>query len=127
MPNRKRRIERRKYKRFRVPKNAFVLLRPHDSEVGQIIDISSKGLAFDYAGSEQLSSELSELDILITDNHFRLNKVPYKTVSNFETYESPSGSIRKRRCGVQFGGLTESQISQLKHFIQRYTSGETSD
>jgi hypothetical protein len=127
MPKRTKRIERRKYKRFRVPKNAYVLLRPNGTEVGKIIDISPEGLSFDYAGSEQLSSELSELDILITDNGFRLNNLPYKAVSSIETYESPLGSVSKKRCGVQFGGLTQSQISQLKHFIERYASSETSD
>ncbi len=125
MPKSKKRIERRRYKRFRVPKNAFVLLRPNGTEVGKIIDISPEGLAFDYAGSEQLPEELSELDILITDNGFRLNKLPYRTVSSIETYESPFGSMSKRRCGVQFGGLTQRQISQLKQFIQNYASSDT--
>ena len=127
MPNKIRRVERRKHKRLRVPRNAYVLLRPHDAEVGRIIDISPDGLAFDYAGSEEVSNELSELDILITDNGFRLNKVPCKTVSSVQIYESPSGSIRKKRCGVQFGGLTQSQRSQLTHFIQNHTTGETED
>lgn len=124
MSNRKRRIERRKHKRFRVPRNAFVLLRPHDAEVGHIIDISPDGLAFDYTGDRDVTKELSSLDILISDNGFHLNGVPCKPISSVDTYESPAGSIKRKRCGVQFGGLTEEQISQLERFIKDYTTGE---
>lgn len=50
MSNKKKLVDRRKHKRFRVPESAFVTLRTHDVRVAQIIDISRGGLAFRYVG-----------------------------------------------------------------------------
>ena len=50
MSNKKKLVDRRKHKRFRVPESAFVTLRAHDVRVAQIIDISRGGLAFRYVG-----------------------------------------------------------------------------
>jgi hypothetical protein len=125
MSNTKGQVERRKHRRFKV-KGAFIVLRPYDAKLGTIVDISMDGLTCDYFCAEDPSKESTTLDIF-TDGDFRLFGVPCRTISDFETLKTPLPSMRKRRCGVQFGELTQSQMSQLEDFIQNYTAGEVED
>jgi len=71
-------VEQRQHKRFQVPKGTFVGLGPHDTKVGQIIDVSMGGLAFRYVGSEEPSN--GELDIFLNERDFYLGRVPFRTV-----------------------------------------------
>ena len=125
MTNRKEMVERRKHKRFKVQKGVFAAFRPPSTTIGQIIDISRRGLAFRYIDGEEPSNESSELDILIADNTFHVDKVPFETISDFEIgNEFPFSSMTLKRRGVQFGEMTHSQISQLDYFMQHYTIAE---
>ena len=124
----KKQVDRRRHKRFQVRDSAFVVLRapwPHFTKVGQIIDISRQGLAFRYIADEGRSNGSSELEILLGNQSFYLDKVPFKTISDSKTdNDIPFSSIKMRRSGVQFGKLTPEQISQLKYFIWNHTTGE---
>ena len=123
MTNTKARVEQRKHKRFGVQDGAFVILRPTDTGVGRLIDISMGGLTFDYVTRKVPSIEATELDIFLTDSDFRLYEFPCQSVWDLIIYEIPTAALHKRRCGVQFGELTQSQVFQLEHFIQNYTTG----
>jgi hypothetical protein len=92
---------------------------------GRIIDISREGLAFHYVTSEGGSNGSFELGILFAYHGFYCEKIPVKTISDFEVPdETRVNSIATRRRSVQFGELTEDQISQLEYFIQNLTKGE---
>jgi len=122
MTKKKKTVERSKYKRYRVPKGVYVGVRPDYEKVGQIIDISMEGLAFSYLPTKKRSNRPSELDIFLSGDNFRLEKVPFETVSDFVLNEVPFSGIR--RCSVRFRDLTDSQRSQLDYFIQNHTLGE---
>lgn len=124
MTNSGERVEQRKQKRFRVREGAFVILRPADIGVAQLVDISMDGLTLNYVTSGEPSIQPTQLEIFVTDDPFRLFQVPCKTISDFVTYETYNKSISKRRRGIQFGKLAESQIAQLEYFIQNHTTGE---
>jgi hypothetical protein len=124
MPHGKPEDDRRQLQRFRVQDGAFVILSPSDAGVGRLIDISMDGLSFDYVTTQEPSSEPTALEILVSDSAFRLYNVPCKIISDFETFQIPEARSHKRRCGLQFGELTQSQISQLEYFIQHYTIRE---
>jgi hypothetical protein len=123
--------ERRKHKRFRPPKSSFVWLATDDSTVGQLIDMSIGGLGVRYIGDEFPNE--SQLDIFSVEYNFHVRQVPFKTVSNSVIYDKtllrtddgvhPSARTM-RRSGVQFGELTDEQMSQVEYFIQNYTVGE---
>jgi len=121
-------VERRRHKRFKVRDGAFVVLMPPSTKLGQIIDISSGGLAFRYLSMEERSKEersnnLSNLDIFLTDNSFYLEEVPVINVSDFQIAgKFPFSSITTRRQGVQFRELTHNQISRLEYFIRNHTT-----
>jgi hypothetical protein len=122
MTNTKAQVERRKHKRSKVQDDAFVLLKSDDTRLGSLMDITMNGLGFHYIGREDALSELAQLGILLPDDHFYLFKVPCKIISDLKLYKNHPSPISMRRCGVQFGELTRSQISQLQYFIQNYTT-----
>jgi len=119
--------ERRKHKRFRVQNGGLAALCPEFSIVGQIIDISAAGLAFRYVASEERSKESSRLSILLTDGSFCFEKIPFEAVWDTPMpREFSFGAITLRRCGVQFGELTNGQKLDLQYFMGRCSTGEPS-
>jgi hypothetical protein len=109
-------VDQNKDKRFQVGGGAFVGVGPAFGKVGLIEDIGMDGLTFRYAYS---SNELEELylDIFLANGNCYLGKVPFKTVSDFETDYTPFGSLVMRRCRVQFRKLTLQQKADLRQFI----------
>jgi hypothetical protein len=118
-------VERRKYTRFRTRSGALIELRSQRGKLGEIIDISKGGLAFRYIDIGDRPKGSFELDIFLKGTGFRLEKVPAKTISDSRTTKYfPFSSTKTRRQGVEFGELTQKQISQLEHFIRNYTTDE---
>ena len=116
--------DRRRAKRFRVWGKAVAVVRPyliHGNPVGPINDISLGGLSFSYFASDETTQELPELDVCLQDEGFCLCKIPFETVSDFAVAELRGfRPIGLRRRGVQFGDLSEEQMSQLKYFMEKY-------
>lgn len=122
MSNWKDLFDRRNQDRSPALGGAFAVLRPQFSRLGQIIDISSDGLAFHYPVSGDQTNGSSELDIFLVGDGFYLEKVPFKAISDLKLAKKKfNGSIPMRRFGVQFGELKQSQISQLEYFIRNFT------
>jgi len=116
------RVERRENERFRVKNDAFVALRPHYTKLGQISDISMGGLSFHYMSREELPNESFDvLDILVTNDDFFLEKVPFEIVVDLELTKVPLSHVTIKRCSVRFGALTDDQRSQLEDFIDNHT------
>lgn len=123
--DRKELVEKRKHRRFCLKDLAFAAFGSHAKGIGKIIDISRGGLSFRYIADGDQLNESFELEIYLANNGFHLKEVPSKTISDLEiTSEFPTSSITMRRCGVQFGELTQNQVSQLECFIQNHTVGE---
>lgn len=114
--------ERRKYEHFEVPIGVFIVIGPHSTKVGRVIDVSPAGLAFRHVDRDEPLHGLCELDMFHIDNGFCLKTVPFKTIWDFESNESPLSFMRTRESGVQFGELTHSQKFQLEYLIQNYTT-----
>jgi hypothetical protein len=131
MTNRQGSAERRQHKRFQVHDGAFAVLRPRSDIlgqvidiVGQIVDISRGGLMFRYIASENRSHEPFQLDIALAGDDFRLDKIPFKAVSDMDMADALSFSpTTMRRQGVQFGALTHDQKAQMEYFIRNHTTG----
>ncbi|GAF84841.1 unnamed protein product [marine sediment metagenome] len=115
--------EQRKHNRIRVKSNAFVGVGPHFNQVGPLTDISKGGLSFCYTARKKQPNGLS-LDIFLTDGDFYLSYVPFKAVFDSEVPNNTAGYAPMRRCRVQFGDLTENQLSRLEHIIQKHTISE---
>ena len=118
-------FDRRIHKRFKVQDDALAVLRTNIRKVGQIVDIGRGGLAFRYMSNGERLNGLFELDILLANNGFRLEKVSIKAISDFEIDNEVCFSfITMRRLCAQFEKLRHNQISQLEYFILNHTIGE---
>jgi len=115
-------VERRKHKRFRAPRDAYVAVRPAYLKLGRVIDIGPGGLTFRYIAEEHPPDLSSQLDIFLASQDFYLDKVPFETISDFQADAIPFSSVSMRECSVQFGDLTSEQKSQLEFFIQNHTT-----
>ena len=114
--------ERRKDKRLQVQDGAFAMLSLQFAVLVKIVNISRGGLAFRYVASKDRSTELSALNILLTDGSFSLKRVPVKTVWDQPVLrDNADGLITVRYCGMQFENWTTAQRSDLNYFIENFT------
>ncbi len=128
MANSNKPVERRKHKRFQVQPGRVAVLTPrwpHSTIVGDILDISERGLALRYVADEAPSNRSSDLTIVSAKPNFHLGKLPFKTISDFEIAKAPFSSMAPRRLSLQFGELTQDQTARLEHFITTHTIGES--
>lgn len=116
-------FERRRHKRFQVTTGSCAYCRSYPGKVGQIIDVSRRGLALSYVTNKDQPFSPLELDIVLPDGSVYLNKLPCRTISDFDTDDGTTIKFATRRCGVEFGNLTDDQKFALNHFIQHYTAG----
>ena len=112
--------ERRKDKRLRVDREAFAVVKGPPRELaGRIRDISLGGLAFSYVDTHAPVPESSRIDILVPEDDFYMDDLPFTRVLDCELADDASlGAIVLRRQGVRFLQLTSAQITQLAHLIQ---------
>jgi len=114
--------DRRKFKRLLPRDLTYAVFRPHFSNLGKVKDISLGGLALEYVLNKTKNKGSSEIDIFLTDDSLYLPRIPSKIIYDREIDEEYR-SVKKKRCGLQFGDLTPTKKSQLEYFIQKYTSG----
>ena len=125
MPAIKMSDERRQQKRFIAEEGAFAALVDQESRLGQIKDISIRGLSFRYIDSHEKLDNADELKIILGNQGLYLDRVPFVKISDFEIKSEFSFStIKMRQIGLQFGELTAEQNMQLERFIQQHTIGE---
>jgi hypothetical protein len=116
-------ITPRKYERYSAREGAIVALKPQSNILGQMIDIGMGGLSFRYIESHEPPGYSDELVILVTRQHFFLDRVPFKVVSDIEIENNISfSSIQMRRCSVEFVRLNLQQAVSIQNFIMRHTA-----
>jgi len=121
-------VEKRKHKRFKVRSGAYTVLNYDPPIMAQLINMSKDGIAVRYTSEGEQLGASPEIDIFKADVGFYLNKIPVKTISESKisgAFPSTSKTIWQR--SLQFGDLTDKQLSQLDHFIQNYTMIMRSD
>jgi hypothetical protein len=82
MLNSKEIVERRSDDRYQVQQGVYALLKNGSSKLGQIINISTGGLAFMYIKHEEQIGEPVEVDIFISGNGYFLKGIPCKRISD---------------------------------------------
>jgi hypothetical protein len=133
-------IERRKYKRYPMPKGTFAILRnkmkrldDHDrmsigeiamvlykSEpefMGQVTDMSLGGLAFSRAADPLPEPGEMELDLLMAEQGVYLHNVPYENVAAEAGEDRCEGSARTSRNAFRFTRLDTELKKRLKGLL----------
>jgi hypothetical protein len=90
--------------------------------LGKVKDISRGGMALEYVLIETQYGGSSEIDIFLSGDSFYLPRIPSKIIYDIKIVEK-FRSLETRRCGVQFGDLTEEQAANLDFFLKNHTTG----
>ncbi len=111
-------VERRKHKRYRLKKEAFV---KHFDNLGTILDLSMGGMLCECTVNKGLSPDSEEFGICYGDDRCVMNKIKIRRITEKVT-ESLDAEypLLKRKCGIQFEGLSKRQKAQLKEIISAY-------
>jgi len=103
----------------------FAVIRSRPIKMGQIINISKNGLAFEYLERQSKSIEVFKLDLLYAEDAYYLGKLLFRPIFDYAVdAEIPFDSFTIRRCGVEFGELTAQQESKLEYFLNQHTLPE---
>ncbi|RJP75183.1 MAG: PilZ domain-containing protein [Desulfobacteraceae bacterium] len=127
MKKSKKLVDRRKHKRFKVPADAFAIVKNPCFKLGQIADMSLGGISFYYISGKGFSKNIA-VDILLADDDLYIDNLPVSIVSDVNVHLNESlDKTSFKRCGLQFEKLTSHQLSKLSCFIPKQDSGYLQD
>jgi hypothetical protein len=120
-------IEQRKHSRFLPVDNTFAALGRNFTKVGKVKDISLGGLSIEYIAGEDNRHDDSLVDIFLAEDSFHLYNIPCRIVSDIDLHVPHVNNmytkhLTTKRCSVQFEELSDTFESQLKLFIDTYTT-----
>jgi hypothetical protein len=122
---RRKQPDRRLSERYRVKDGIFAVLIATRDKLGQIKDISLRGLSFRYVNNDKYSKESGELKIIIAGCGLYMDKLAIETISDFEIKGGFSISpLKLRQTGVKFVDLTSEQRARIEAFIVQHAVGK---
>lgn len=119
---------RRKDDRVSVIDNLYVIVDTQPQTMGQVVQISSTGMAFTFVDLNAVSGHLAKQDALSLDlfaggKGFFLRQVACRLVSKIEEVSASSNpSLSIKRIGVEFRNLTIPQQVQINQLVRRQLS-----
>ena len=120
-------VERREHKRFNVKKGIFAVLGTDNFVLGQIKNISMRGLAFEFPDTGVRVAGSTEMEIFSKIYDYYLKKIPIKIIEDYEVERNVAfSSLPIRRLSIQFGKISSAQRLLLDHFLQNYTNEQKS-
>ena len=120
-------IEQRKDIRFLPHENTFAVIGHKFTKVGEIKDISLRGLAIEYIGGEDRNHKPYRVDVFMTDHVFHIYNVPCELIYDVKIHVPHVNNkyakiLTTKRCGVKFGELNKDDLAQLELFIESCTT-----
>jgi len=116
---------RRKEERIAVDDNVYVVVNTKPEMMGQMVEISSTGMAFTFVDLDCASQRLKgrqdlRVDFFAAGKGYFIRDLPARLVSAVD--KPPAGSISSliiKRIGVEFETLSLSQQVQVNSLIRR--------
>jgi hypothetical protein len=122
---RRKQPDRRLSERYRVKDGIFAVLVANKDKLGQIEDISLRGLSFRYVNNDKYSKEPGELKIIVAGCGLYMDKLAIETISDFEIKGGFSISpLKLRQTGVKFIDLSPEQRRRIEAFIRKHAVGK---
>lgn len=116
---------RRKEARFSVSDSVYVVINTDPQTLGQMVEISTSGLAFTFVDLNEASKRLSEqttlgMDLFARGKGFFIKDLACRLVSKIKNVTDQSlSSLTIKRVGVEFENLTLPQQVQINHLVKR--------
>lgn len=113
--------ERRKHPRYGVTEETALVAAPRVVLSDNLIDISAGGLSFSYG--EEVHFQVGErVEIEILRNDIAIEGIPATIVDDTKFPPDPR---YLRRCGVQFGTLSELQKEKIAFLVEKFGPDKT--
>ena len=136
-------VERRKHKRYLMPRGTWVILRNEsdwldnhaqmsigeiamvlyksDPEVlGQVLDMSVGGLAFEGDHHDLATTDNVELDLLMTPKGIYLHNIPFTPVATSPARTKKTSGHRRRANALRFKNLDGDHKRQLRELLAHH-------
>lgn len=116
---------RRKEARFSVSDSVYVVINTEPQTLGQMVEISTSGLAFTFVDLNEASNRLSaqttlRMDLFAGGKGFFIKDLACRLVSKIENVSDQSlSSLTIKRVGVEFENVTLPQQIQINHLVER--------
>ncbi|MBF0234469.1 MAG: PilZ domain-containing protein [Desulfamplus sp.] len=121
-PEVKKTDERRRHERYKACDGSFAAVSANSFKLGQIINISRGGLAFQYIDTHIDSLEKEENRIFLSSKEYYVRGIPFKPVSDLAIpNENPYSNLTMRQCAIQFESMTMEQMIKLDNYILNNT------
>ena len=115
-------MERRQHPRYKLNNDALAILKPHPIKLGQIINISEGGLAFQYLSDNKIDDSYLELDIFVSEKGKQCDAFPFTMVKDFQVSSCFEKTTPTRQICVKFNELSTEQKTRLKNFIDEFAA-----
>ncbi len=114
--------ERRQYTRFSLDSGAFAVIDNKPNILGHILDISTNGVSFLYAGGGLEINRTMELGILLYTHDLYLDSLPARIVSEVEVKnDSLFDFVVLMRYGLQFNHLDRERQVEVIELIKKFS------
>ena len=117
---------RRKEARIAIDENVYVVIDTKPQMMGQMVEISSRGMAFTFVDLDAVSQRLKDqadlrLDLFAGGKGYFIRNLPCRVVSKIdEDHSNSMASVLIKRVGVEFESLTLPQQVQINALIRRH-------
>ena len=121
-------IERRAIVRLQPKQMTYVAVRPDFNQLGRLLNISINGLGFQYIaeGDPGGGTTFFDIDLFINKSSFYLQKIPCERIYDIAitTEQVFPKRLSIRRCGVQYGKLSDEQVDLLNYYLLNFTDAD---
>ena len=117
---------RRKEERMPVLESVYVVVDTHPQVMGQMVEISSKGLAFTFVDLDAVSQKLKDssrlrIDLFEGGYGYVIRNLPCRLVSKTNRAAPSSfSSLTVKRIGLEFQGISLPQQVQINSFLRKH-------
>lgn len=123
-------VNRRKEQRVPVTENVYVVIDTQPKMMGQMVDISSTGMAFNFVDLNSVSQLLNgrhdiEVDVFAAGKGFFIRNMPARLISLVDiSSNNVISSMKIKRIGVEFVSPSIAQQVQINTLVRRQGAGK---
>lgn len=118
-------VDRRRNKRFTPKETSFAVIDSAKSLIGQINNISKGGVLFQYVDEMKRISDVTTVDLFMTNSNFCLRNLKVKTISDNEAVNIQAyGAVPLRQHRAEFKELSYMQDLLMDYFLLKYTDAD---
>ncbi|GAB6094893.1 hypothetical protein JCM14469_11450 [Desulfatiferula olefinivorans] len=114
-------MDQRDMPREKVDDGVYAVIDSYAPQICTITNMSEAGLSYVYFKGDEPAFESLTMDVLATGFGFCLERIPFKKVADYPAETTGSGGrLEKRVACIEFVDLSDSQVEQVRAFIDNH-------